>query len=37
VRTWLAVAGLVLGVLVGGLLAALADRRSVRGARRPRS
>ncbi|MDM7854596.1 histidine kinase [Cellulomonas alba] len=36
VRTWLAVAGLVLGILVGGLLAALADRRSVRRARRPR-
>jgi hypothetical protein len=35
VRTWLAVAGLVLGVLVGGLLAALADRRSVRRAHGP--
>jgi hypothetical protein len=34
VRTVMAVAGAVLGGFVGGLLAVLADRRSVRGARR---
>jgi hypothetical protein len=30
-RTWLVASGIVLGVLVGGLVAVLADRRSVRG------
>ena len=32
VRTWMAVAGAVLGGFVGGLVAVLADRRSVRRA-----